>query len=514
MLLAEALLQTSGNGNNMTTDFQRLAVVGNAVAEQLVTRILVENATFSTSATLSQHDGVANTEKDNPWKGTFAVGPNASLTTTDSPTYQWPEARGGLTFGAEWPIIDDIDLETPEKLRKRLDACCNNVAYARTCVELGLHKGMLQGSPELARSVRIFARLVETTREAYEKRGENPWPRLLQHDAPRALGNTFVACIGATVMDGAQGVQSYSYLDAKKVLVKHVEDCKNMPISDSVTLRPHDSEDITLANIKSLKDSRTLFFNALGTPSTGTQGGAPEPTPVPTLSPHASEVEQVKKALKLTDVHFCCVDDVLIDARSPRTAELRAPYVDLELDSDTQDEEQICEECTDPNVTESGAAKYCEDCEMWLNGPTQWEDHKIGKKHKKNVKKGGANKGISSSTPTSVKGKTLKTKGGTPPPPPLLDYEASDPKVPTMDDANGMPAYGYAPPPPPWGYHPVPGYPYGPAPYSYVPYPPNPHMWQEGGYVPPPMAQWPSAEQHGYPAEAEQNAEQTAFAHQ
>ena len=22
---------------------------------------------------------------------------------------------------------------------------------------------------------------------------------------------------------------------------------------------------------------------------------------------------------------------------------------------------------------------------MWLNGPTQWEDHKIGKKHKKNV---------------------------------------------------------------------------------------------------------------------------------
>jgi len=292
-----------------------------------------------------------------------------------------------------------------------------------------------------------------------------------------------------------------------------------MPISDSVTLRPHDSEDITLANIKSLKDSRTLFFNALGTPSTGTQGGAPEPTPVPTLSPHASEVEQVKKALKLTDVHFCCVDDVLIDARSPRTAELRAPYVDLELDSDTQDEEQICEECTDPNVTESGAAKYCEDCEMWLNGPTQWEDHKIGKKHKKNVKKGGANKGISSGTPTSVKSKTtLKTKGGTPPPPPMPphpDYEASDSKAPTMDDSNVMPPYGYAPPPPPWGY-PVPVYPYGPTPYGqFVPYP---HMmWQEGGLPHPPLAQWQQAEQAAQHAayQAQQaEAEPNAFPHQ
>ena len=28
--------------------------------------------------------------------------------------------------------------------------------------------------------------------------------------------------------------------------------------------------------------------------------------------------------------------------------------------------------------------QYCEHCEMWINGPTQWEDHLIGKKHKKN----------------------------------------------------------------------------------------------------------------------------------
>ena len=30
---------------------------------------------------------------------------------------------------------------------------------------------------------------------------------------------------------------------------------------------------------------------------------------------------------------------------------------------------------------------YCELCGMWLNGPTQWADHKLGKKHKKNVRR-------------------------------------------------------------------------------------------------------------------------------
>ena len=32
-------------------------------------------------------------------------------------------------------------------------------------------------------------------------------------------------------------------------------------------------------------------------------------------------------------------------------------------------------------------AVYCQECQAWLNGPRQWEDHKIGKKHRKNVQK-------------------------------------------------------------------------------------------------------------------------------
>ena len=46
-------------------------------------------------------------------------------------------------------------------------------------------------------------------------------------------------------------------------------------------------------------------------------------------------------------------------------------------------------------------AVYCDYCKMWLNGHAEWEDHKIGKKHKNNVnrrtgneKKGAKDKGI------------------------------------------------------------------------------------------------------------------------
>ena len=38
---------------------------------------------------------------------------------------------------------------------------------------------------------------------------------------------------------------------------------------------------------------------------------------------------------------------------------------------------------------------HCEICELWLNGEMQWEDHQIGKKHKKNRRKTGRNPTLS-----------------------------------------------------------------------------------------------------------------------
>ena len=39
--------------------------------------------------------------------------------------------------------------------------------------------------------------------------------------------------------------------------------------------------------------------------------------------------------------------------------------------------------------TTYGKAIYYEYCEMWTNGPTQWEGHKISHKHRKNKKRKG-----------------------------------------------------------------------------------------------------------------------------
>ena len=74
------------------------------------------------------------------------------------PEYQWPADREGLSEGARWEIIPilGLDIRDPESLKQRLDACCNNVAYARTCVDLGLHKAMLECSPELEDRVSCF----------------------------------------------------------------------------------------------------------------------------------------------------------------------------------------------------------------------------------------------------------------------------------------------------------------------------------------------------------------------
>ena len=178
---------------------------------------------------------------------TFAVGPNASLKERNlTPKYEWP-----VTYGDHIEDhIEDIDLSGPEKIRKVLNACCNNVAYARTCVELGLYKGMLHGSTDLSRSIHSFVKAVARSKE--DESSEKGWERLLRHDAPRALGNIFIACLGATVMDGAHGVQQYPYLDARKVLLQHVRDCKDMPVMEELPDKKGDQVDGSWEMLKKL----------------------------------------------------------------------------------------------------------------------------------------------------------------------------------------------------------------------------------------------------------------------
>ena len=67
------------------------------------------------------------------------------------------------------------------------------------------------------------------------------------------------------------------------------------------------------------------------------------------------------------------------------------------------------------NKSATSDAVFCEHCEMWLNGPTSWLDHKIGKKHKKNVRKPPGSKPYrNSSDPFSAtNGKDIQTPPAT-----------------------------------------------------------------------------------------------------
>ena len=83
-------------------------------------------------------------------------------------------------------------------------------------------------------------------------------------------------------------------------------------------------------------------------------------------------------------------------ATSPRTAGLRCHALNMAClgsghyevvdDALADGSEFVAEACpvlaANDEMLRDGQAVYCEDCEMWLNGPTQREDHKIGKKHK------------------------------------------------------------------------------------------------------------------------------------
>ena len=51
-----------------------------------------------------------------------------------------------------------------------------------------------------------------------------------------------------------------------------------------------------------------------------------------------------------------------------------------------QQEQAKASEKTASGQPSTGQPILCDRCNQWLNGPTQWEDHKLGLKHHKNSK--------------------------------------------------------------------------------------------------------------------------------
>ena len=138
--------------------------------------------------------------------------------------------------------------------------------------------------------------------------------------------------------------------------------------------------------------------------------------------------------------------------------EAPSPERDQDKDQDRQKPHEVKPKTATPPVCpvvpESSeppetTAVYCPECQTWLNGPRQWEDHKIGKKHTKNINRSNAGQKAKAKSPL----KDGKDKVG---------EGAGDPSSPGADPSANQ-------------HHPCSHYPYPPtsSPYGY----PQPVMY-------------------------------------
>ena len=340
-LLAQALKHGSG---------AKLASVGDAALQVFLAERLWLGGSFPTAATVV--NGTPATQ-------TYAVPEGSQV------------AEPGAGPKAE---PDVIPCSSPEDMRCKLLACCNHVAYARTCVKLGISDMLYHSSDTLRDSLRTFAQNVQNakTRRA-----------LVRCDAPpKALGDTFLACVGAVILDS-------HFCSAIPLMQQHVDLCAEFFMADPP------SEAVCVAEVPLVGVSEDIFVRAIQQARTAIDSRALAAPPMKTAQAHFEA--QVEKALPLKDFQIYDVDGEVLWGISPRSVQLRVQCADGGDESDgasfgihgsDRDSPQV--PLQDPpgdqgNVSSETGGVQCEFCEMWLNGPTQWEDHKIGKIHKKNV---------------------------------------------------------------------------------------------------------------------------------
>ena len=166
-LVAEAL--THGSVVQATTpSCERLAVLGEAATQSYIGAQLVRKAQFPTAATATKDPACQQAMA-------FAMPRELQIECVQEPRQ---------------PAAVCMDIES---LRQRLLACCNHVSYAYTCVKLNLHKALHHNAEGLKPAVKRFAKAVG--------RGAK-WEELIARGAPKTLGDVFLACVGAVVLDG------------------------------------------------------------------------------------------------------------------------------------------------------------------------------------------------------------------------------------------------------------------------------------------------------------------------
>jgi len=117
----------------------------------------------------------------------------------------------------------------------------------------------------------------------------------------------------------------------------------------------------------------------------------------------ASSAKEAQQIVRSTLVELGILQELVVDATSTEGAEVETGHELVVHPPDNLDRQFLGVDAAgnlpdvDPELGEGGddkrglgqggasaggedGAVWCPDCEMWLNGPTQWEDHKIGKK--------------------------------------------------------------------------------------------------------------------------------------
>ena len=253
------------------------------------------------------------------------------------------------------------------------------------------------------------------------------WAVLVENNAPRLLGDVFLAAVAAVVQD-SNWRQAKS--DLEQLIRDHVDRCRP-------AIEPMQGALPTLLTIKSQTDSESPV--EMKKIQDAVEDLEVTQVIEPAIMNSLNEVAGLAP-FAFTDLHFCECEGNLYAATSPRVAIMKCAFERNERrpkgPADGANKELGGALGTDKDALATGVENgpvYCTECEIPLNGPVQYEEHKMGKKHKKNVKR--------------CIGKPNGCKACDLPP----TKRAADEKVPddavARDPVAGAPPMPYTPPP-------------------------------------------------------------------
>lgn len=331
----------------------------------------------------------------------------------------------------------------PEHLPRWLRACCNRTAYACAAVRLDLHKHILcdetsrgpddktlpEATAEIARRVRRM-----------DKQKDTPINIAGQHapleDAPRALGDVLPACAAAVLLDSDWSTASAML---RPLLQRHLLDhvWQHGKADEGLDGAPPGTAPPTwadpLATLQEMAARHGLEVNI-----EDVQAGAEREL----IDIHTRRVligkNQIRQPQQASSPrsaeHKCCYAALLQDnleevmkhlsslsedkrqewwdlqelgkaptkmmdtAREPPAQsvapEARKEKVAVEASQNADDSEGDAPEAGQDKEqfpVDNNGNIICIECNMCLNGPQQMKDHRIGKKHRKNVQRARAN---------------------------------------------------------------------------------------------------------------------------